>query len=94
MEGWKLVVAGGVIAIGGMAVGAALFGAEPAVAQTTDSWRDCIIVRQESLDVNSSGRMETVDIAHTVLVPSGYVPVGGGGMWDGNNTATVVLCRH
>lgn len=93
MENWKLVMAGGVIALAGMVVGASLFGGTPAVAQT-DGWRDCFIARQESVDTNASGRTASVDSGHTILVPSGYVPVGGGGMWDGNDTATVVFCRH
>lgn len=94
MDNWKLVMAGGVIALAGMVVGAWLFGGTPAVAQT-DGWRDCFVARQESVDTNGSGRTESVDMGHTVLIPSGYVPVGGGGLWgDGNTTSTVVLCRH
>ncbi len=96
MEGWKLVLAGGAIALAGMAVGAGLFGAQPATAQTTGAWRDCFVARQESVDTNGSGITERVDLSHAVLVPAGYVPVGGGGLgWgDGNPTSTVVLCRH
>jgi hypothetical protein len=95
MEGWKLVMAGGVIALAGMAVGASLFGAQPVVAQSS-GWRDCFIARQESVDTGGSGTTERVDLGHVVLVPAGYEPVGGGGMGlgDGNGTSTVVLCRH
>lgn len=93
VDGWKLVVAGGVIALAGMAAGAAAFGARPAVAQT-GGWRDCFTARQESVDTDGSGTIERVDLAHSVIVPRGYEPIGGGGMWNGNPTATVVFCRR
>jgi len=90
---WKLVVAGGVIALAGMAIGSGVFGAGPAAAQTA-GWRDCFTARQESVDTDASGIIGRVDLGHTVIVPRGYEPVGGGGMWNGNDTATIVFCRH
>ena len=95
MEGWKLVAMGAAVMLLGMTAGAQLFGAHAAEAQTTERWHDCFVARQESVDTNGSGTTETVRLDHTILVPSGYVPIGGGGMtgssaWIGG----VVLCRH
>lgn len=88
---WKLVLAGGAIAIAGIVAGAALFGSPPAAAQRA-GFRECFVARQESLDTNGSGQIERLDLGHTVLVPPGWTPIGGGGL-VGNWTATVVLCR-
>ncbi|UJR83567.1 hypothetical protein [Sandaracinus amylolyticus] len=93
MDQWKLVLTGGGIAIVGMGVGAALFGTRPAVAQDA-GFRECIVARQESVDVNGEGQMEHADRGHTVFVPPGWTPVGGGGLWPGNPTSTIVLCRR
>jgi hypothetical protein len=96
MEHWKSMVAGGVVATLGIAVGATLFGSHPAGAQDAQ-FRECIIARQESLDTGHDGHVARPDVAHTILVPPGYVPVGGGGFLGGqyaNPTAAVVLCRR
>jgi hypothetical protein len=93
MESWKLVLAGGALVLAGVALGASLFGTERATAQD-GRWRDCIIARQESLDTNGAGQIERPDLGHTVIIPPGYVPIGGGGFLGGNITSTVVLCRR
>jgi hypothetical protein len=94
MESWKLVLAGGALVLAGVALGASLFGTERATAQD-GRWRDCIIARQESVDTNGAGQIARPDIAHTVTIPPGYVPIGGGGfLADNNPTSAVVLCRR
>lgn len=89
MEQWKLVVAGGGIALAGMAAGASLFGASPARAQRTYS--ECYFARQESVDTNASGDIERLDVPHTIHIPSGWDPIGGGGERPG--LGALVLCR-
>lgn len=90
MEQWKLVVAGGAIALAGMGAGSFVFGAQPARAQRT--YTECFIARQESLDTNGSGDIETLDEGHTIHVPRGWEVVGGGGLF-GSWVGAVVLCR-
>lgn len=86
MESWKLVCTGGAIALAGMALGAWLFGPEPARAQQVP-YRQCISVRQESIDVGNDGNVATIDLNHTVVIPPGWEPLGGGSTY-------VVLCRR
>lgn len=92
MESWKLVATGGAIAVAGMAFGAWVFGVRPASAQAS-GFRECIIARQESLDTNGDGVIARPDPGHTVRIPSGWTPIGGGGLWPGNDTSTIVFCR-
>ena len=92
MEHWKLVLAGGAVAVAGMCVGAGLFGARPVRAQVA-GYRECFVARQESVDTDGSGRVGSVDDAHTIRVPAGYVPIGGGGLGGANLVGAMVFCR-
>lgn len=91
MEQWKLALVMGVVALGGVAVGAWAFGAPAATAQTPP-FRDCVIVRQESVDVNDSGEVQRIGLARTIRIPPGYTPIGGGGLGP-NWVGAMVLCR-
>ena len=53
MKDWKLVLADGGIALGGMVVGASLFGVHPAAAQRT--YTRCFFGYQEAVDIDNSG---------------------------------------
>jgi hypothetical protein len=89
MESWKLVVAGGLVALGGMGLGAMLFGAHPVEAQHA-RYSECIVGRQESFDVNNSGVLQAYSLDHAVLIPAGWEPIGGGGY---PGFGAVGLCR-
>lgn len=90
MESWKLVCAGGAIALAGMALGAWLFGPEPARAQQ-GAYERCIAVKQESIDVNNEGNVAPVTRDHTVLIPPGWEVIGGGGA---PSLGVIVLCHR
>lgn len=91
MTDWKLVFAGGAIGILGMGAGAWLFGSPRAEAQQ-GPFTQCIIARQESLDTNNQGQIETPRIDRTIRIPSGWTPIGGGGL-VGEWVGTVIVCR-
>jgi F0F1-type ATP synthase membrane subunit c/vacuolar-type H+-ATPase subunit K len=94
-ESWKLSLAGGIVALAGVAVGATCFGSGPAQAQTAPAaFSRCVIARQESLDTNSAGAIDAPDVSHTILVPAGWEVVGGGGMHDQTWNSAVVLCHR
>ncbi len=92
MESWKLVCMTGVVALAGVAVGATVFGSHPAEAQQ-GPWRQCVVARQESVDVNGDSDIETPTRGHLINVPSGWEPVGGG-LVQHNWVGAVVLCRR
>lgn len=92
MQDWKLALVVGAVALGGVVVGAQCFGARPAAAQTS-GYQQCIIARQESLDTRNDGTVEEPRLDRTVLIPSGWKVVGGGGVTPAG-TGAVVLCRR
>lgn len=55
MDSWKLVLMTGLVALGGVGVGATVFGSQPAQAQRPQ-FRECFVARQESLDTNGESR--------------------------------------
>jgi hypothetical protein len=95
MEGHKLVLAGGAIALAGMVVGGLFFGARPVAAQT-GPFRECVIARQESVDTGDSGAIASADAAHRIAIPPGWEPIGGGGPEGGRDgwLGSVILCRR
>lgn len=95
MEGHKLVLAGGAIALAGIGVGAFLFSPRPATAQVSP-FRECIIARQESLDTNGSGVIAEAGLNFRIVIPPGWEPIGGGGPEGGRDgwLGTVILCRR
>lgn len=93
MEGWKLVAAGGVMTLLGMAAGAQLFGAQEAVAQDA-AWRECFFGWQEAVDIDTNGVVAAVDRAHSITVPSGYTVISGGGGGGGGGAGFVLFCRR
>ncbi len=94
MEQWKLALVMGVVALGGVAMGAACFGGGRAEAQAT-GFRECIIARQESLDTDARGEIESPNPAHSIHVPAGWEVVGGSGVSATSNwVGAIVLCRH
>lgn len=88
MESWKLVLSTGLIALGGVAVGATVFGSEPAEAQTR--YRECIFARQETVDTDDEGRVAPPSRRRTVQIPHGWTPIVGGGFDRGG---ILLLCR-
>lgn len=90
MADWKLVAVGGVMSLLGMAVGAQLFGAQPAVAQI-GGWRECFMGRQETVDIDLHGIVTSPDHAHNIFVPSGYTVVSGVG--GDRDVGVVLFCR-
>ncbi len=96
MKDWKLALVVGAVALGGVVVGAQCFGARPAEAQSR-SFRRCVVARQESLDVNGAGQIDRIDMGHSVMVPSGWEVLGGGGQGGGSAgtyLGAVVLCER
>ena len=91
MEQWKLALVVGTLVLGGVGLGAALFRAPAAEAQTA-GYRECMVARQESLDTNDSGEVQTPSAARVIRVPPGWQPVGGAGLFN-NWVAGVVFCR-
>lgn len=97
MKDWKLALVVGGVALGGVAVGAQCFGARPALAQTDRTYARCIVVRQESTDTGGDGTFGNPGVDHTVLIPSGWDVVGGGGQGGGGSgtyLGAVVLCHR
>jgi len=89
MTDWKLAAVVGVVALGGVAVGATCFGAPPASAQSRAFTR-CFIAYQQAVDVDGSSAVGAPDPAHLIDVPSNWVVVGGGGVWQ--HIGGVLLC--
>lgn len=92
MESWKVGVVVAAATLAGVALGAWLFGDTRAEAQA-GPYTMCFIARQESLDTNRSGQVQRMDDAHSIRVPAGYEPVGGGGLM-GNWLGAIVFCRR
>ncbi len=90
MKDYKLALVVGSMTLLGVAVGAQVFGAQPATAQTT-GYRQCFAGWQEAVDINNEGVVATPDRAHTILVPSGYDLVSSGG---GGAGTVVLFCRR
>ncbi len=94
MEQWKLAAVIGVVALGGVAVGGWLFGANHADAQEArPAYRECFVARQENVDTNDRGQIEAFREDHVVLIPPGWTPIGGGGAGASGTHGTLVLCR-
>jgi hypothetical protein len=89
MKDWKLAVVVSAMTLLGVAVGAQMFGAQPATAQDT-GWRECFFGHQQSVDINNEGVVATPDRAHTIVVPAGYSVVGAGG----GSIGMVLFCRR
>ena len=95
MQDWKLAVVVGCVALGGVVVGAECFGARPAQAQTAPpTYARCIVARQESLDTHDDGQIEGPGLNRTILIPSGWEVVGGGGIEGTHFLGSVLLCRR
>lgn len=63
----------------------------PVEAQAQGPFTQCTFARQETLDTNDQGVVETVRLDRSVNIPPGWVPVGGTVYGrDGG----VVLCRR
>ena len=77
MQHWKAALAGAAITLGGMALGAHLFGAEPANAQTAGTYRLCFFAQQELVDVDGNAQVATPPRDRTITVPRGYEVVSG-----------------
>ena len=92
MEPWKAAVGGAAIALGGLALGAHLFGAEPASAQT-GAYRECFFGQQEVVDIDANGAVEMPTRDRTIVVPGGYEVVGGGGNTRADH-GTILFCRR
>ena len=92
MDSWKLVLMTGLVALGGVGVGATVFGSQPAQAQRPQ-FRECFVARQESLDTNGESQVQRPDRGHLVAIPRGWTPVGGGGYVASSHMGSVVLCR-
>ncbi len=94
LEQWKLGLVMGLVALGGVAIGASFLGADRAEAQMT-AYRQCVLARQESLDTNGAGQIERIDSAHTIVIPAGWEVIGGSGVSATSNwVGAIVLCRR
>src|SRR5688572_12438922 len=90
MEPWKAAIGGAVIALGGLALGAHLFGAEPASAQGS-GYRECFFAEQEVVDVDNTGTVAAPPPQRTIVVPRGYEVVSGGGL---QQRGVILFCRR
>lgn len=90
MKDWKLALVVGAMTLLGVALGAQVFGAQPATAQDA-GWHDCFFARQETVDTNNDSVVATPDRAHTIIIPSGYQLAGAGGNAGGG---LMLLCRR
>lgn len=91
MDGWKLLVGGIVMAVGGGMVGAWV--AAPPHAEAQAGFTRCFIARQESVDTDGSGSIEAPDSGHTINIPSGRTVVGGSGITATSYLGGILLCR-
>lgn len=95
MQDWKLAVVVGGVALGGVVVGAQCFGARPVQAQTAPAaYARCIVARQESLDTHDDGQIEAPGLNRTILIPSGWDVVAGGGIENAHWLGAVLLCHR
>jgi hypothetical protein len=92
MKEWKLALVVGAMTLLGVAVGAQMFGAQPATAQTT-GYRQCFIGRQETVDIDGEGVVALPERSRSIIVPSGYEVVSGGG-GDATRSGYVLFCRR
>ena len=83
--------------LSGVALGAYLFGGNPVQAQQA-GYRECFFGRQESVDINNEGLVERPNRDQTIVVPTGFEVVSGGGasrLTSGNaSTGTILFCRR
>ena len=94
MKDWKLILMGCAIGTVCSTTTAWLVTSHPVEAQAQGPFTQCIIARQETLDTNNQGQIEAPRIDHTVIVPPGWVPLGGGGEANDDSDATIILCRR
>ncbi|MFO0708788.1 MAG: hypothetical protein U0353_03055 [Sandaracinus sp.] len=98
MEQWKLALVVGAMTLGGVAVGAQLFGARTVSAQQASGYRECFFGRQESVDINNEGVVDRPGRNRMIVVPAGFEVVAGGGastISNGNaNDASILFCRR
>ena len=92
MEPWKAAVGGAVIALGGLALGAHLFGAEPASAQA-GAYSACFFGQQEVVDIDGNGEVANPSRARSIVVPRGWEVVSGGGNHRADH-GTILFCRR
>ena len=93
MKDWKLILIGCAIGTVCSTTTAWLVTSHPAEAQAERPFTQCIIARQETLDTNNQGQIEAPRVDRTVIIPAGWVPIGGGGL-VGEWVGTVILCRR
>ena len=92
MKDWKLALVVGAMTLGGVVLGATLFGSDPVQAQQ-GPYRECFIARQETVDTNNEAMIERPGRNRLITVPPGFEPVGAGGL-DGNWVGVVAFCRR
>jgi hypothetical protein len=93
MQQWKAALAGAAVALAGIAIGAQLFDAEPANAQTAGNYSECFFGQQELVDIDGNGRVATPGRDRTIVVPRGYEVVSGGGNTRSDH-GTILFCRR
>ena len=94
MRDVKMAIAGGLLVIAGVAIGATLFGAESAEAQR-GPYRMCAFGQQENHDINGHGQWDRADRNFAgdriIHVPAGWEVVSGGGDF---NLGVILICRR
>ncbi len=91
MKDWKLILIGCAIGTVCSTTTAWLVTSHPVEAQAQGPFTQCILAQQEHLDTNNQGQVEAPRVDHTVLIPSGWTPIGGFGT---GGYGGVVLCRR
>lgn len=80
------------ILVAGLAIGFSL-ASQPAQSQV--AWHSCIAADLEKVDGNNPREMLEARGERRVMIPAGYVPVGGGyGRAPNGESSVVILCRH
>jgi hypothetical protein len=86
----RVVLAAGAIALAGFVLGAWVYRSDPARAQDAP-FRQCVLGRQETVDIDDQGRVAVLERDRMIQVPRGWVPVGGGGT---GGMGVVLFCRR
>ena len=94
MKDWKLILIGCAIGTVCSTTTAWLVASHPVEAQAQGPFTQCIIARQETLDTNNQGQIDAPRVDHTINIPPGWLPIGGGGRSDNTYEATIVLCHR
>ena len=91
MSHWKPVCLGALIVFLWIALASFAFGPLPVTAQTLPaSYEECFFGRQETVDIDDSGTVETPEQDRLIRVPPGWTVVSAGGNED---HGLILFCR-